>query len=368
MGRIKEAATEETGEPPKKKSKAEKKGKKEDNDDEVFDKMVAGYKEHHKTKADDLKDFLRYVTRCIILWALLCIFLIIPFSCPLFSWNRQIKGGKKDFILFKVLDGEVYGRLGMCPLDGGRLKIQEGDENHVCCSGHFDEDHQMRIPCDFKGPREDPTLRLHPWYTEEPTDEEKEAMDKIMEQAKGDGDSPETEAGTDLLAEAEQLDWKLTNKAGLQKATAELVELIAGKVDLPEGKNPKMILGPIVVANKDKTPKEILQAVLDKYGFKEEKAKKAAAKAAAVEKACANPKNAPLLLVFQEIAELYFKGERLSCVCVIFETGGLIDLASAHYVVCIFSYQITIKMRVPPTPRSPVLSRIWNSKSLRITP
>jgi hypothetical protein len=224
--------------------------------------------------------------------------------------------GNKDFVLFKVMDGEVNGRLGMCGLCGGKLKFQEGDFDHVYCSGRYDEDNSIRIPCSFKGNRTDvKTPRYQPWYTEEPTDEEKEAMDKLIEQALGDENQGDNAVGKELLAEAEKMDWKLTNKKGIQAATAELVELVSGKVDIPASKNAKMALGTLVVGNTDKTPKEILQIVIDKYGFKEDKEKKAAAKEASAETICGNPKNAALLMALQELAQLYFKGKRRLIVC-----------------------------------------------------
>jgi hypothetical protein len=229
-----------------------------------------------------------------------------------YRWNKQLLTGHKDWVLLKVIDGEMHGRLGMCGLCGGRLKLQEGDEDHVFCSGRFDEENNIRQPCGFKGNRTDEKQvgRFQPWYTEEPTEEEKEAMDKLMEQTRGEDDKAgaTSDKGVDLLQQAESMNWKLSNKEGIKKATAELLGLVEDKVDLPASKNAKMTLGSMVVGNSDKTPKEIVQLVIEKYGFKEEKEEKAAAKEAALEGMCENPKNAPLLMAFQELSQLYFKG------------------------------------------------------------
>ena len=219
--------------------------------------------------------------------------------------------GNKEFILFKVIDGEVHGRLGFCGLCGGRLKFTEDEDYHVVCGGRFDEDTNMRIPCGFQGDRlSKSTPRYQPWYTSEPTDEEKEEMDKVAEAARevgGEG-GPENPIQTELLERASKMEWKLSNKAGIQEATAELTDLVTGKLDLPEAKKAKMAIGSIVVGNKDKSPKEIVELVIQKYGIKEEKEKKAVAKEAALEGMCGHPKNAPVLMAFQELAQLYFKG------------------------------------------------------------
>jgi hypothetical protein len=48
------------------------------------------------------------------------------------SWNGQIQKGNKDFRLFKVIDGELHGRLSQCPLCQGNLKFIEEDYDKVC--------------------------------------------------------------------------------------------------------------------------------------------------------------------------------------------------------------------------------------------
>ena len=67
----------------------------------------------HKDKVPELKDILR--------------------------WNKQLLGGTKEFVLFKVVDGVVNGRLWLCPLCAGDLKYKDGDYDNICCGGRYDE-------------------------------------------------------------------------------------------------------------------------------------------------------------------------------------------------------------------------------------
>lgn len=114
-----------------------KKRKKEIKGDEIFMKQLELYGRYHKKyKNDEIKDILGY--------------------------NRQTKTGTKDFLLMKLIDGSMYGRIARCELCGGRLKLKE-DGDPVICSGTFDETMNVRIDCAFcstaaKAPR------YQPWY------------------------------------------------------------------------------------------------------------------------------------------------------------------------------------------------------------
>jgi len=68
-----------------------------------------------------------------------------------------------------------------------------------------------------------------------------------------------------------------------------------------------MEIGKLVLANIGKPSKEIMEVLIKKYGFADVKKEQAAAKEAQVEGACANPKNAALVLAFQECAKYYFQ-------------------------------------------------------------
>lgn len=337
MGRIKQAAMakaeqedDEEEEPPAKKkvksssrkqTKSSKIKQEEDDDDKEEDEpideeeetkqMAEYYLEHHKKKLDDLKDYLRYVVNWLFCqWTQLFRMFLGSYSEFLFiSWNRQNLMGVKEFVLFKVIDGMTHGRLGYCPICGGRLKFPDGVYDQVVCMGRFDEDSQMRIPCDFVGKRTDRKNRLLPFYLEEPTEEEKEEMTKLQEEARGEGEVSESPAAKELLEAADKCKWEVDTPAGLQQTAAELVAIVKDKVDLPEGRDPKRLVGQILVSNKDKGAKGVLEEIIAKYGFKEDKEAKKEAKQAVMEAACENPKNAALLLAMQELATLYFKGK-----------------------------------------------------------
>ncbi len=145
MTRLEAAARAEgdeaEAEPPKKKAK---KKASLDDDEEEFQAMLSVYKKYHKTKVDVLKDIL--------------------------GWNFQIKSGAKPFVLFKVIDGQLHGRLGLCPLCQGDLKFEEGDYDKVHCRGRYDEDIGRVQQCHYTAPRigSKAAHRLQPFYLEKP--------------------------------------------------------------------------------------------------------------------------------------------------------------------------------------------------------
>lgn len=225
-------------------------------------------------------------------------------------WNRQVLKGTKDFVTFKVLDGKINGRLGHCLLDGGKLKLEE-DMETVCCNGQFDEALQQKIPCSFKDHRLGERVPRQKWFNEEPTEKEKKEMEEMAEaartgQASGGGDeSPKLK---ELLDKAEKLEWNLdvNNKKTIPAAAKKLTALGKGIVAIPEGMRAKTEIANMIIQNKDKTAKEMLQLVVAKYGLIEDRAKQAEAKEEAISSACKVPENAPLLAAMQELAKLYF--------------------------------------------------------------
>jgi hypothetical protein len=76
--------------------------------------------------------------------------------------NFQMKTGKKEYLLAKCVDGEVYGRLALCPLCGRVLKLEKGGFQ-VVCNGHWNVQYATRVRCDYD---QQPSLapRWHPWY------------------------------------------------------------------------------------------------------------------------------------------------------------------------------------------------------------
>jgi Poly(ADP-ribose) polymerase and DNA-Ligase Zn-finger region len=251
-----------------------------------FQDMLGLYHKYSKMKVAELKDFLR--------------------------WNKQIMKGGKEFVTFKVLDGELHGRLGLCPLCQGDLKFEEGDFDTVHCSGRYDEDWGRRIFCKYTVGRLDPKCtRLTPWHTEKPSEEEMEEMTKAKEEARDEGeggDYVDQPTAVELLKAAEGLEIDLETDAGKKAAAAKYAELVEDKLDLPEGRNIKMEVGKLIMAQTEKSPKEIMQAIITKFGIKEAKDAKSAKKEEAAESACANPKNAKLILAFRECSKYYFDG------------------------------------------------------------
>jgi hypothetical protein len=136
------AEEDDAKEPPKKKMKKEMTAKNDDSDE--FQAMVPVYKKYHKKKLEELKDILR--------------------------WNNQILKGTKDFVLFKIVDGELHGRLGFCPLCQGNLKLNDDDLDNVHCGGRFDEETSAIQVCSYSAPRAGvkSAPRLLPFYVEPP--------------------------------------------------------------------------------------------------------------------------------------------------------------------------------------------------------
>lgn len=108
MSRLKSAAkeTEEAIEPAKKKAKL-----KSDDKDEEFQKMLDIYRTYTKMTVQELKDLLR--------------------------WNNQIVGGTKGFVLFKVIDGILHGRLSVCPMCAGNMKFVDDGKIPVCMCAYI---------------------------------------------------------------------------------------------------------------------------------------------------------------------------------------------------------------------------------------
>jgi hypothetical protein len=76
-------------------------------------------------------------------------------------WNKQFVTGTKDFLIAKVVDGRVYGRLAACHLCGGKIKMND-DGKMIKCGGTFDEESQRRMECSFSCPTE-AAPRWQPW-------------------------------------------------------------------------------------------------------------------------------------------------------------------------------------------------------------
>ena len=218
------------------------------------------------------------------------------------------------------------------------------------------------------------SVRAHPFYTEEPTEEEKEAMAKLREELRegNSGNSSDNPVAQELLKAAKALEGKLdfSSNAGKKQAVGEFVSLVVGKVDLPQNRNPKMEIGKLVVANASKSAEEIMQIIFDKYGFVEAKEEKAAAKEAAAETACANPKNAGLILAFAECAKvryllnmMLYNGEKLLLRC---DRLPIYLSRETHDVFLLSSSNISIislrKIPMPPCRTKRLTKLLLHSK------
>jgi hypothetical protein len=74
----------------------------------------------------------------------------------------------------------------------------------------------------------------------------------------------ENQVAMALLQQAEGMEVDLQSKAGIKNAATNFLELVKTKIDLPENRNPTMELGKLIMANHDKSPKEIMVAIFDK--------------------------------------------------------------------------------------------------------
>ena len=103
---------------------------------EITDEQIQAYLHYSNLKSEELKDLL--------------------------TWNGQIKTGNKDMRVFKCIDGHLRGRLAVCPLDQGQLKMHENMES-IVCNGRFDEVRNVRLSCAHSMTLEQ-APRWQPWY------------------------------------------------------------------------------------------------------------------------------------------------------------------------------------------------------------
>ena len=101
----------------------------------------------------------------------------------------------------------------------------------------------------------DKAPRFQPWYQNEPTEEEKEAMKEEANMAKSSGD----ETPQDMIDAVKKLKWPDTStQAGVLDAAQKLLDVcLEGNVDLPD-KKPKHAVGKVINANKDLSAVELL--------------------------------------------------------------------------------------------------------------
>lgn len=126
----------------------------------------------------------------------------------------------------------------------------------------------------------------------------------------------EAEASTkqipDTMMEAvNNLEWDLSKKVTIRKATEELIEICSAEsspIDFPSDvKKAKMDIGKIVLQNKGSSAADILQLVVEKYGFKEDNEENAKKKSASLASMVEETANAGIYEVMLELSNLYYK-------------------------------------------------------------
>jgi hypothetical protein len=144
-------------------------------------------------------------------------------------------------------------------------------------------------------------------------------MDKLIEEFKEAGGVPaEKSGGGDdntqklIKAVAKIVEWDLGNVVGLKAAVQELYGIVSTstdeKLDLPESpKEAKTKIFEVVNTNRDKTAQEMIPLLIERFGFAQDKKKKAEKKQAAIAGMVGCAANAGILAALQELSELYFK-------------------------------------------------------------
>lgn len=274
--------------PPAKRARKDKKGK-GGKAGPSTEELAGAMRVYSKMKADDLKSVLR--------------------------WNLGYgTTGTKDVLLLRCIDGHVNGRLARCPsCFKGKLGVREEDGGAtVACRGYFDEEIQQRIPCSYTSLAAS-APRLYPWHTEEPSEEEMEAMKEITKEAeavasgKGGGSVPR-----ELMDAAEEMDWPIANPKERAQAMVDLCTTLSAKVDLPQDeKKARIAVGKLLMnllrEDDGATAVRALEAIVAEFGISADKAEARARQKSALGGNCACAANAGVVQAFQELGDLYFK-------------------------------------------------------------
>lgn len=227
-------------------------------------------------------------------------------------WNHQMLAGSKAVLLSRIIDGHINGRLGLCITCGqGRLKLEE-DLSAVICPGFYNEDLGGRETCISKMAIEQ-APRINPWHTIEPSDAEKEEMETAIEEAKNPTSvQNENTKGIKkkLIKAVENIQWDLESKSGMQKAASGMLEVFSETacIDLPDDtRKARMGIGKLIVANKRMSVLEVLDLVIEQYGFKEMNEEVSKKKTEAIGSACLNKANTNALEALLELGGMYLK-------------------------------------------------------------
>ena len=203
-----------------------------------------------------------------------------------------------------------------CPVcSQGKLNLSDEDAGDtIQLGGYWNEDINIKIRCTYSAPSSS-APRLKPWYSEEPTEEQKEKMKEFTNQqiALATGKSPDGPPSELLEAAVNIVDWPDTSNPSQRKKSCDLMyEMCTSrsvKIDFPEDeKKAKQKIFTIISANKGPmSTTDVLIAVIKEFGIAAAKAEAKAKQASALATVCNCAANAAVLQAFQELSELYFK-------------------------------------------------------------
>ncbi len=213
-------------------------------------------------------------------------------------------------MLHRCIDGHVHGRLARCPsCFKGKLQLKDEDAGAtLICKGYFDEDSNIRIPCGYTI-ASSKAQRLQPWYSEEPTEEQIEAMKAVTEKHEAiAGGKASGEATPDMIKAAEDIDIDDWEDMNPKEKAQEILVIGQDKITLPQDeKKARQDIGKMILHNMDASPVEVLKLVVAEFGMAEAKQEAKAKQQSAMKNACACPANAGIIAAFQELMEIYFK-------------------------------------------------------------
>lgn len=231
----------------------------------------------------------------------------IPQLQDILSWNNVVKTGTKDVLLTRVIDGFVYGRIDKCvACKYGQPRVSD-DGSAIVCPGYFNEDKGYRVPCGNSIFIES-APRLNPWYINEPTEEEEEAM---KEESKASVSGSDAKLPDSMVEAAEKIEWDLSVKANIKKATSDMIQIISSEkspIDLPSDKSKvKMEIGTLIVLNKNESALAVLNLIVEKYGFKEGNDEMAKNDEENIGAMLTVKANVSVYMAIKELSDLYFK-------------------------------------------------------------
>ena len=308
--------------------------------------MIDYYGMYHKCTIDELKDILR-------------------------QNRQNMTGTKDILLYKVIDGCYYNGRITYCPLcTTGRLKLvftaspnSTGTVAMVQCNGTFDEMIQRRMDCAYTCLPCD-AVRQSPFYsTQPPTETDIEMMDAYDESIKNGTavatttSRPERDTGVGIMDDKArvkeqwcndavfQLEWNLSTRDGIRAATKGLVEIllnphsknskndchdddmmvtsssiVKGKKSSPKNVDDTVRLdiptildealqkvGPVIATNKDKSVIEIIDVLIQQFGWYSDKIQKQQMKQNTISQIVHHPANTSLVLALQELSELYFK-------------------------------------------------------------